>query len=244
MAARAVWRPPWAAWALLGVAVLVLVHVKAPARLEGGWMALTPVLVCVGILTARRLWELPIALMMCIAVGLAMFSGGWKLIGLGGLPLDRLALLGVLLGVFLRSPGVIGTPRLRVRNVHLMLGVTALYVLGSAAAAGTLTKETNAFALFDQLGLAPYLVFLVAPSIFADRRGRDMLLVTLVGIGAYLGFIASFSPATSSMSTRACPKHVPAVRSRAPWPRALPHSLARWLRRSLSSNGVDSAEAM
>src|SRR6202035_4449445 len=120
------------------------------------------------------------------------FSGGWRLIGLGGLPLDRFALLGVLLAVFLRAPGVAETPRLRVRNVHLMLGVTVLYVLGSAAASGTLSNETDVLALVDQFGLAPYLIFLVAPAIFAGRRERDMLLATLVGLGAYLGFTAIF----------------------------------------------------
>jgi O-antigen ligase len=192
MAARAVWRPPWYAWATLGVVAAALVHAKAPQRLEGAWAMLTPVLVLAGVLAMRKLWELPVAVLMCVAVALMTFSGGWSLIGLGGLPLDRLTLFGVLLAIFLRAPGVAGTPRLRVRNVHLLLAVTVLYVLGSAAAAGTLTKETNAYALFDELGLAPYLVFLVAPSIFAGRRARDMLLMTLVGLGAYLGFTAIF----------------------------------------------------
>jgi O-antigen ligase len=143
-------------------------------------------------MVARRLWNLPGAVLMCAALALATFSGGWKLMGLGGLPLDRLALFGALLAVFLRAPGIAGTPRLRLRNVHLALTVTVLYVVGSAAAAGTLTNETDALALFDQLGMAPYLVFLVAPSIFAGARERDMLLMTLVGLGAYLGLTAIF----------------------------------------------------
>jgi putative inorganic carbon (hco3(-)) transporter len=192
MLARAVWRPPWYAWALVGAVALALVHAKAPQRLEGAWLMLTPLLVLAGVLAVRKLWEWPVAVLMCIALALTTFSGGWNLIGLGGLPLDRFALLGVLLAVFLRAPGVAETPRLRVRNVHLMLGVTALYVLGSAAASGTLSNETDVLALIDQFGLAPYLIFLVAPAIFAGRRARDMLLATLVGLGAYLGFTAIF----------------------------------------------------
>ncbi len=192
MVARAVWRPPWYAWAFLGVAALAAVHAKAPQRLEGPWIALTPMLVLAGVLAIRRAWELPVAVPMCAAVALTTFSGGWQLVGLGGMPLDRLVLLCVLLAVFLRAPGVAETPRLRVRNVHLMLAVTVFYVLGSAAAAGTLTKETTAYALFDEFGVAPYLVFLLAPSIFAGPRAREMLLMTLVGLGAYLGLTAIF----------------------------------------------------
>jgi putative inorganic carbon (HCO3(-)) transporter len=192
MVTRAVWRPPWYAWTLLGAVALALVHAKAPERLEGPWLVLTPLLVLAGVMAMRKLWELPVAILMCGALVLTIFSGGWNLIGLGGLPLDRLALLVVLLAVFLRAPGVAETPRLQVRNVHLLLGVTVLYVLGSAAASGTLGNETDTLSLLDQLGLAPYLIFLVAPAIFAGRRERDMLLATLVGLGAYLGFTAIF----------------------------------------------------
>jgi O-antigen ligase len=192
MGGRAVWRPPWYVWTLVGIAALALVYGKAPQWLEGPRIVLTAALVLAGILVARKLWELPVAIPMCVAVALTTFSGGWQLIGLGGLPLDRLVLLGVLLAVLLCAPGVAQTPRLRVRNVHLVLAVTVLYVLGSAAAAGTLTRETDAYALFDELGFAPYLVFFLAPSIFAGPRAREMLLITLVGLGGYLGLTAIF----------------------------------------------------
>ncbi|HTA13391.1 MAG TPA: O-antigen ligase family protein [Solirubrobacteraceae bacterium] len=153
---------------------------------------LTPLLVLAGVLAARRLWEVPPATLMCVALALTVFSGAWGLIGLGGLPLDRLAILGVLLAVFLRAPGIAHTPRLQLRNVHLLMGVTVLYVVGSAAVAGTLTNETGSFTLIDQFGAAPYLVFLLAPSIFAGRRERNLLLGTLVALGGYLGITAIF----------------------------------------------------
>lgn len=84
------------------------------------------------------------------------------------------------------------TPRLQFRNVHVLLCLTALYALASSAAAGTLTTETGFLSLFDQFGLIPFVMFLIAPAIFAGQRERKLLLATLVGVGGYLGFTAIF----------------------------------------------------
>jgi putative inorganic carbon (hco3(-)) transporter len=192
MAVRAVWRPPWYAWALLGVAMLALAREAAPERLQGHWLILTPVLIVAGVLVLRKLWELNPAILMCAAIVLTIFSGAWQQMGLGGLPLDRLLLVVVLLQFLLRAPGIAQTPRLRMRNVHLLMCLTIMYALGSAVAAGTQTSEIGVLSLFDQLGIAPYLTFLLAPAVFAGRRERKLLLATLVGLGAYLGFTAIF----------------------------------------------------
>jgi putative inorganic carbon (hco3(-)) transporter len=188
----ALWRPPWYAWALLWVAALAFVHQLQPTRLEGSWTLVTPALLLAAVLLARRLWELPPAVTMCAAIVLTIFSNGWEQIGLGGMPLDRLLLVFTLLQVFLRSPGAARMPPLRLRNVHLLMGLTILYLLASAAAAGTLSSETGALSIFDEFGATPYLAFLLAPAIFAGRRERDLLLATLVGLGLYLGFTAIF----------------------------------------------------
>src|ERR1700722_1161761 len=192
MPVRAVWRPAWYVWAFLGIGALAFVHRTAPSLLHGSWLIVTPLVVLVGVLAARRLSELSPAVLMCGAVALTVFSGGWSQIGLGGLPVDRLAIIGVLLAVFLCVPGVARTPRLQLKNVHLLMAVTILYVVGSAVVAGTLTSEVGGLALLDQLGLLPYLMFLIAPAVFASRRERDLLLATLVGLGAYLGLTAVF----------------------------------------------------
>ncbi|MGO9763496.1 MAG: O-antigen ligase family protein [Solirubrobacteraceae bacterium] len=149
-------------------------------------------LLLAGILTVRKLWELPPAVTMCGAIVLTIFSGAWNRIGLGGLPFDRLLIVIVLLAFFLRAPGVSHLPRLQVRNVHLLLCLTIMYVLASALAAGTLTGEVGLLAIIDRVGIAPYLLFLVAPAVFAGRHDRDLLLATLVGLGAYLGLTAIF----------------------------------------------------
>jgi putative inorganic carbon (hco3(-)) transporter len=192
MATRAVWRPQWWAWTLLALASLVFVREATPSRLEGHWLIFTPLVIVAGVLLVRRLWELPPAVTMCAAIALTIFSGAWRQIGLGGLPLDRLLVAIVLLQYLLRSPGAAQSPRLQFRNVHLLMGLAIIYALASADASGTLTTEAGFLSLFDQFGVVPFLVFFMAPAVFAGRRERDWLLATLVGLGAYLGFTAIF----------------------------------------------------
>ena len=192
MALRATWRPPWYAWVALGLVVLAVAYEFAGSRLEGKGLFITPIVIVVGIVITRELWERPPAVMMCLAIALTIFSGAWKQIGLGGLPFDRLVLILVLLAYVLRAPGVARVPGVRVTNLHLLLCVTIMYVFVSAFAAGTLRQEVGVLSLTDQVGIFPYLAFLLAPSIFAGERERNMLLGTLVGVGAYLGITAVF----------------------------------------------------
>lgn len=192
MVTRAVWRPRWWVWALLGLAALAAIHKLTPGRLQGHWLLITPLVVCAVLLVVRRLWELPPAATTCAAIALTIFAGAWHQIGLAGLPLDRLLLMVVLLQFLLRAPGIEHTPSLRIANVHLLMGLTLLYALGSAAAAGTLGNEASMLTLLDQFGVLPFVMFLLAPAVFAGQRERNLLLATLVGIGAYLGFTAIF----------------------------------------------------
>lgn len=192
MATRVVWRPPWYAWALLGLAGLALLYKYQPARLEGRWLAIAPLLVVAGVLVLRRLWELPPAVTMCAAIALTVLSGGWSQMGLAGLPLNRLLVAVVLVQIFLRAPGIARMPRIPLRNVHLLIGLTLIYALASAAASEMLMSKDGFLQLFDVFGVVPFLLFLVAPAVFAGQRERDLLLATLVGIGAYLGLTAIF----------------------------------------------------
>jgi O-antigen ligase len=192
MAARGAWRPPAYAWALLGLLALAALHRVSPERFEGKWLLLTPVVVAGGVLLLWRLWEAPPAVTLCAAIALRIFSGAWGEIGLGGLPLDRLMILFALAQVFLRSPGAEGLPPLRLRNVHLLMAAMLLYLVVSAAVAGTLSNAFSVQALVDEFGIAPYLGFLIAPAVFAGEREREWLLATLVGVGLYLGVTAVF----------------------------------------------------
>jgi hypothetical protein len=157
LAPRPVWRPPWYAWALLGLVALAAVYERFPERLQGPWLLITPVLLAAAILALRRLWELPPAWVMCAAIALTIFSNGWSQIGLGGVPLNRLLFMVVLFQYVLRAPGVANVPRLQVRNVHLLMCLTLIYALASAAAAGTLASRESFLPLVDVLGLTPFL---------------------------------------------------------------------------------------
>lgn len=192
MQTRAVWRPRWWVWTLLGFAALALIHEITPDRLRGPWLIITPLLIVVCVLVARRLWELPPAVTLCAAIALTIFSGAWHQIGLSGLPFDRLLIVIVLLQFLFRAPGTAHVPPVRLQNVHLLMGLAVIYVLVSAIAAGTLTNEISFLTLLDQFGVTPFLVFVLAPSVFSGQRERNMLLATLVGLGAYLGFTAIF----------------------------------------------------
>jgi putative inorganic carbon (hco3(-)) transporter len=190
---RRVWRPPRYAWLLLWLIGLAATCILYPQRLHGGLLIAAPFVLAAGVLLLRRLWELHPAWTLCAAIALAIFSNGWSLIGLGGLPPpNRLLILVVLLQFAFRVPGVESIPRPQVRNVHLLMCFTVIYASASAVAAGTLTSNTGFFPLVDILGAVPFLLFFLAPSIFSGQRERDLLLATLVGLGLYLGTTSIF----------------------------------------------------
>ncbi len=192
MAVRATWRPPWFAWTALWIVALALTYEAKPHLLHGRLLVLMPLALLAGVLLVRWLWEQPPAVAMCAAIALSVFSGAWGQIGLSGAPLDRLLLVIVLLQFLLRAPGVAHAPRPQLRGIHLLMCLTVLYAVVSSVAAQTLANQTNSLALLDQLGAAPYLMYLLAPAVFNGARERNLLLATLVGVGAYLGFTAIF----------------------------------------------------
>jgi O-antigen ligase len=121
-------------------------------------------------------------------LGLSMFSGNWGQVQVP-IALDRVMLFAGVAGIALRA---IGDPRYRprLRPVHGVLALAALYAVGSALVAGTLDDHAAVFALLDRYGLISFLLFLVAPVAFATDRQRSHLLIGLVAMGAYLGVIA------------------------------------------------------
>ena len=186
--------PRWYVWAAIGVAALALVYKRAAWLLGGHWLVLTLCLLIVLLYALHRLWELPLAVMMCAGIVLTIFSGNWGSLGLPGFPFlpDRLLIVGVLIALMLRAPGTRGRPAIKVRPVHLLLLLLIFYALASAAAVGTIGTKTGAFDLLDRLGIIPFAMLLLAPVIFHGTREREMLLMTLVGLGAYLGLTAIF----------------------------------------------------
>ena len=113
---------------------------------------------------------------------LSIFSGHF-----GPVPLNRVALLAFL---------VAAVPMLRagtyaIGAVHAVLGLQVVWVLGSAAFAGTLAQPTGFFALLDEV-LVPLFMVVLAPVAFAGRSDRLLLLRSLAVVGLYLGIMSTF----------------------------------------------------
>lgn len=192
MAERAVWRPPWYLWSLGGLGALAMIHHSAPWLLHGHWLLVVAIALIALLLLVLALWELPPAVMLCSAIVLAVLSGNWDELGIPGIPIDRIMLAGVVLALLLRAPGTARLPHLRIRGVHLLMALTVAYVAVSAVLAGTLSSENGFLSLLDEVGAVPYLMFLLAPVVFSGARERNMLLATLVCLGAYVGLTAVF----------------------------------------------------
>jgi len=175
-----------------GFAVLGLALVTWALTATGAWvnLAITLVLVsfaCVTIIVAQAGPSLTLSL----GVGLTIISGHWNELGVP-IPIDRLVLAIGIGGVLIR-PDMREEVLLRLRQpVSLLLGAVALYSIASAFEAGTLTSTEGGFALLDSLGLIPFALYVVAPVVFRSSRDRNILLSSLVVVGAYLGVTALF----------------------------------------------------
>jgi putative inorganic carbon (hco3(-)) transporter len=131
------------------------------------------------------------AWILSAGLALSIFSGNWSYMHVPG-PLDRVVIVTGILAVLVRSVVVKDAPRVEVRRVHWILALLVLYAVGSSAWANTLFQHQPGFELLDRLGVVPFLLYLVAPAAFSTDRQRDILLVTLVVVGAYLGATAWF----------------------------------------------------
>ena len=103
---------------------------------------------------------------------------------------DRLLLVAGVASVIAREVDAGGFWRLRGDPVHWLMALAAVYALTSALVAGTWDDSVARYALVDRYGLIPFAMFFVAPFAFRDARDRQILLVTLVVLGAYLGLLA------------------------------------------------------
>jgi putative inorganic carbon (hco3(-)) transporter len=176
---------------VLGPLALVLVATLLAA---GGTTAFPRVMLLVAALSiAWLVWVLPPAVTLTAAVVLSPLASNWLQLGVpGAISPDRLLLIGGIGVMLVRAPGARSLPQLRLRPTHAVLAAVLVYALISAAAVGTLVEPSGFFRLFDAFGVLPFLVFFIAPSVFATPRSRAILLAALVGLGAYLGLTALF----------------------------------------------------
>jgi putative inorganic carbon (hco3(-)) transporter len=143
--------------------------------------------------TMYLIWPLDPAYTLSAAIFLSPFSGNWGELGFpSGVDPDRLLLVLGVVQVALRAPAMRTRPQFRFSVAHVLLALATACVVTSAFIAGTLSSKADLFKIIDAFGILPFLVFLTAPLAFRTRHHRDILLRTLVALGAYLSLTALF----------------------------------------------------
>jgi O-antigen ligase len=126
-------------------------------------------------------------------IAASMFSGHWQLLGFQTtIAPDRVLIVAGVAAVLLRLGPSRDRPPLKLGPVHFALAAAFAYALISMVVADTAGNRAAVFALIDQFGLFPFLVFAVAPTVFRTARQRAILLGGLVATGAYLSLTALF----------------------------------------------------
>jgi putative inorganic carbon (hco3(-)) transporter len=130
-----------------------------------------------------------------ISAGIAasMFSGNWEQLGIRTtfVP-DRVLIIGAVVAVVFRLGPSRDRPPLELRTVHFALAAALAYALISMVSVDTTGNHSAVFALLDQFGVIPFLVFTIAPTVFRTTHQRAILLGSLVATGAYLSLTALF----------------------------------------------------
>jgi putative inorganic carbon (hco3(-)) transporter len=136
-------------------------------------------------------WSVHPAWTLSAALLASTMAGQWRELGVpDNVSPDRMLLLAGIAAVLFKTPPMRNRPPLTFRPVHWVMLVTMLWFVGSALGSGTLNDQASLFQLAERVGLVPFLVFLVAPVVFATEEHRRILLGALVGLGGYLGFTA------------------------------------------------------
>jgi putative inorganic carbon (HCO3(-)) transporter len=189
----------------LGVAALAAMPAAQADRATTHFL---PAVAAVGLVSmAVVVWRIDPAYTLSAAIFLTPLAGNWPQIGVpGSLSPDRLLLAGGIAAVLLRAPPMVDRPRLQITGAHWVLAVAAIYGLASAFLAGTLLHRDPFFKLVDAFGIMPFLLFLVAPLAFRTTRQRNVLLITLVVLGAYLGLTVLFE--TTKLDALVFPKYI------------------------------------
>jgi putative inorganic carbon (HCO3(-)) transporter len=136
---------------------------------------------------AYVIWYAHPAAVLSAGIGLSIFSGSWKYMGFPELIApDRLLISAAIATAVLRAPQVRDRAPIEVRPIHWLLAITAAYIAASALSAGTFFDKAALLRLVDRVGIVGFLLFALAPVIFATARHRSILLGCLVAVGLYL----------------------------------------------------------
>ena len=190
-------------------AALTLAGISAAVAVRGALPFLLVVALLGTLSLAYLAWHVDPAWTLTASIILSIFQGWWGQLGpLGSLPVppDRLLLLAGALAVILRAPPVRNRPEFKAEPIHWLLLAALVFAAGSALAAGTFFSKSGFFRLFDRFGAGPFLMFALAPLVFASERRRNILLGALTALGAYLGLTALFE--TISLHALVVPRYI------------------------------------
>lgn len=134
------------------------------------------------------------AVLLSLFLVLNAFSGHWGYLGLPG-PVDRLVLVAAVM-LYALDPRTELKPHLRWTGVHTAMVAFSVWVMWSAFVHGTLWDSLGFYAALDRV-VVPFVLFCLAPGMLALPQARRLVLMTLVGLGMYLGLTAvvEMSPA-------------------------------------------------
>lgn len=234
-AARAAPAARWGMW-LACVAVVAVGATAVAVRTDReSAVALAMLALATSGAIAAILWHAAPAMTFIVAVLLSPIAGWWNLLHVPGTFSPQRLLLVVGVGaVLLRAPAVAHRRPLPTSAIHYALALASVYVVVSAAVAGTLTDKSTFFKLFETFGILLFVVFYVAPAAFASRRHRDALLMALLLLGGYLGVTAILE--TTGPRSLVLPSYIenPAVgihwgRARGPFLEAVTNGTALYL---------------
>lgn len=130
-------------------------------------------------------WRISSALPFSLAIGAAIFSG-WNAEAGSPVPLTRVLLVVGVVVMIARVADARDPWRLQWRSIHSMMYASVAFAVASSAVAGTLDDPNAYYGLLDKFGIVPFVMFAIAPQVFVNRRDRNILLGTLVVVGAYL----------------------------------------------------------
>ncbi len=175
-----------AVFCLAAASVVLSVHTHNP-------IALAPLGVVVVAAAIYIALAIDPAITLILGVVLSPLSGNWQQLGIpGAASPDRLLLVVTILLVLLRAATGRGEPLPRPRPVHYVLALAVVYAVGSALAAHTLFQRTAVLEIFESYGVLPFAIFYLVPVILTTPRHRNLLLTSLVILGAYLGLTVVF----------------------------------------------------
>lgn len=181
---------------IIAIALVVAAVVLGEGLVLGEKSLLIFLAACALLTLVYLLWQVEPAITMSVGFFLTPFAGNWSYLGIPhGVDPDRLLVTFAIAQVVFRSPAARDRPAFRFRAEHWMMVLALLYACASAFVAHTLFTKSAFFLLYDTFGFLPFVTFLVAPYVFRTTRQREFLLVSMIAMGAYLGFTTLFAAA-------------------------------------------------